>query len=76
MGVGRQQGRASLAVILALPRPQQRAQVAEEIALLNDWLAKRDSQDATARDGFAAGLPGAFAAFVAALPDPPVDQTP
>lgn len=76
MGVGRVQARAVMTVILALPRAQQRTQLAEAIALLGDWLGKRDAQDATARDAFAAGLPGAFAAFVAALPDPPVDPTP
>lgn len=76
MGVGRAQGRASLVAILALPRAAQRQQVADEITLLNDWLARRDAQDDAAKDAFAAGLPGAYATFVAGLPDPPVDQTP
>ncbi len=76
MGVGRVQGRASMVAILALPRAQQRQQVQDEIDLLQGWLIRRVAQDDAAPDGFAAGLPGAFATFVAALPDPPVDQTP
>lgn len=76
MGVGRAQGRAAMTAILALPRGQQRQQVADCIALLNDWLAKKDAQDAKATADFAVDRSALFASFVASLPDPPVDQTP
>jgi hypothetical protein len=77
MGIGRVEARAALAAIKAgTNRAHLRGQVADCIDLLNHWLAARDAQDASALAGFADDKPAQFNSFVAALPDPPVDQTP
>lgn len=77
MGIGRAQARALVTAVKAgTTRAQMRGQMADAINLLNDWLAKRDAQDAAAHAGFAADRPAQFNTFVDALPDIPVDQTP
>lgn len=54
-----------------------RAQVRRYVAALTDagqeWLAKRDAQDAAATTGFAASRTAQFATYVAALPDVTLD---
>lgn len=82
MGIGRQQGRAALTAIraattrAATTRAEARQQVADAITILNEWLVKRDLQDAGAFAGFAADRPSQFNTFVGTLPEPTVDQTP
>lgn len=77
MGIGRQQGRACLAAIRAgTNRANARSQVADAINILQEWLAKRDVQDAESYRGFAESRPTQFDNFVDALPEPTVDQTP
>lgn len=77
MGIGKQEGRACLAAIRAgTNRANSRAQVADAIAILQEWLTKKDVQDAEAFAGFAASRPSQYDTFLAALPEPTVDQTP
>lgn len=77
MGIGRVQARADLAAIRAVTtRAQMRDEVAAAVGVLQDWLAKRDAQDAQAVSDFATSKPGQFSTFVAALPDIVPDQTP
>lgn len=77
MGIGKQQGRACLQAIRAgTNRANARAQVADAVSILNEWLAKRDVQDAAALQGFAESKPTQFDNYVEALPEPTVDQTP
>lgn len=77
MGVGRVQARALLvAVKAATNRTQMRAQVADAVNLLNDWLARRDAQDNAALAGFAADKPAQFNTYVDSLPEIQADQTP
>jgi hypothetical protein len=77
MGIGRQQGRAALqAIRAATNRANARDEVAQAVAILNEWLSKRDMQDAAALQGFADSRTTQFDNFVQALPEPTVDQTP
>jgi hypothetical protein len=77
MGIGRVQARALIAAVKAgANRTQCRVQIGDAVNLLNDWLAKRDVQDAAAVVGFAADKPAQFNTFVDSLPEIPVDQTP
>ena len=50
-------------------RAQMRKYVAALVDAGNEWLAKRDAQDAAAPADFAASKQGQFNAFVDALPD-------
>lgn len=71
MGIGRQEARALLANVKAgTTRADRRAEVAAAVDVLNEWLARRDAQDASAAGDFAATKAGQFKTFVDALPDP------
>jgi hypothetical protein len=77
MGIGRQQGRAALTAIRAgTNRANARQQVADAAAILQEWLNKRDLQDAEALSGFAISRPTQYDNFVDTLPEPTVDQSP
>lgn len=71
MGIGRQEARALLANVKAgTTRATRRDEVAAAVDLLNEWLSKRDAQDAEAAGDFAATKAGQFRTLVDALPDP------
>lgn len=77
MGIGRQQARALLdAVKAGTTRADRRAEVAAAVDLLNEWLAKRDAQDAAAAGNFAATKKAQFSTFVDALSDPDLAPDP
>lgn len=77
MGIGKKQGRDALTAIRAgTTREEARGEVADAVSILNEWISKRDKQDTKAKEDFAASQATQFATFVAALPEPTVDQTP
>lgn len=77
MGIGKVQGRAALAAIRAVTtRSNAREQVADAVTILNEWLSKRDAQDAAAFQGFAESKPSQFDTYVQGLAEPTVDQSP
>ena len=53
----------------ALTRAQRRRYVAALVDAGQEWLSKRDAQDAATRSDFAASRPAQYATFVATLPE-------
>lgn len=70
MPIGRIQARAAIDAIRAgTTRANRREEVAALVNAGNEWLAKRDAQDAATPADFAKSKGAQFNAFVAALPD-------
>lgn len=77
MGIGRQSAMDLVtAVKAATTREQMRAEIADAVTALNEWLNKRDTQDAAAAADFAAQQAAQFQLFQAALPDVVLDAAP
>jgi hypothetical protein len=70
MGIGRQAAKDLItAVKAATTRARMRDQIGDAVNVLQEWLAKRDAQDAAAPADFAASKAGQFKAHLDALPD-------
>jgi len=70
MGIGRQSAKDLItAVKAATTREQMRVQIGDAVNVLQEWLAKRDAQDAAAPADFAATKQAQFKAHLDSLPD-------